>query len=125
MFGSVVKQRHGVTKRRLVLGAKEPGATGVAFLFRFCVTKKRALLPDALNLAFDGLRRVSRGWDSANMELSLMDVQDAIWALPPQARERRFFVGTPRGWHLICRRLAQGSRGAPWRGADSLRWSTA
>ena len=47
----------------------------------------------------------------------ILDIVDAFWTLPTRPDEMRFFCGRLRGTYYLFLRIAQGSRGAPWRGA--------
>ena len=48
----------------------------------------------------------------------VLDFSNAFWTVPLDLKERKFFVGRVRGWHLVYNTTAQGSRNAP------LSWCT-
>ena len=103
-FGQVIKERAGVTKRRLILDARESGVTP-------CARKnQRIVLPSVNDLVFDALDLLATDQEC---EAFILDIADAFWTLPLTRRERRFFVGRLKGVFYAFRRLAQGSRGAP------------
>ena len=106
-FGMIVKEKHGVTKRRLILDAKESGVTE-------CGRKnQRIMLPHVINLVYDVLSSHAACQDADLIEWLVLDITDAFWTLGLRASERRFFVGKLRGLYFLYNRLAQGSRGAP------------
>ena len=57
-----------------------------------------------------------------NVELMVLDFEDAFWNIPLAPEERRFFVGKIRGRFYVILRAAQGSRNGPlsWAGVISL-----
>ncbi len=103
----IAKEKHGVTKRRLILDAKESGVTE-------CGRKnQRIMLPHVINLVYDVLSSHASCQDADLLEWLVLDITDAFWTLGLRASERHFFVGKFRGFYFLYNRLAQGSRGAP------------
>ena len=105
-FGLVVKEKAGVTKKRLILDAKASGISDVAS------KRERVILPRILDVA-QNMHKL-QAIRSEPVELFILDFADAFLLLPLAADERKWFTSKLRGKYFAFLRNAQGSRNAPF-----------
>jgi len=103
-FGLIVKVRFDKVKKRLILDSKASGVSKVASKL------ERVILPRLLDAAYDLLMLLATGKE---VEIFVLDFEDAFWILPLAANERKWFVSRVRGRYFVFLRNAQGSRNAP------------
>ena len=63
----------------------------------------------SIELSYSGLRRLP-DWA---IDLLIVDIVDALWNVPLNPKERRFYTARFRQKLLVWLRTAQGSRSAP------------
>ena len=108
-FGAITKIRNGKVKTRIILDVKQSRV-------KECTRKvHRAPLPRATDVAFDILDCLAKMdlQPGENIELMVLDFEDAFWNIPLASEERRFFVGKLGGRFYVFLRAAQGSRNGP------------